>query len=301
MRAQLIAQESQADGTSASGGYAYESPLIEQGTVLLGGTKMEFGFALRQQFFHKSVMLLLQHDESFTKGIILNRPSALEVEGWRLWCGHGQVAEGGLFVGAAAAKGELEINALHSLDHPRADELSTRVIKGVSYTSLEGAKELVAAGIAAKGDFWVCAGYSGWAPGQLQMECDDRGSWCLTLPLAAHLALARPRLTLLASRYMASADSGTLLKELLQQASALPPPSEGAAAVGDNGISTCGPLSCAASVERRTCSSRRGRSRTECWRIGCGPPHAAAPAPPGPGAGPSTASRRRCRVRRVHT
>lgn len=70
------------------------------------------------------------------------------------------------------------------------------------------------------------------------MECDDRGSWCLTLPLAAHLALARPRLTLLASRYMASADSGTLLKELLQQASALPPPSEGAAAVGDNGIST---------------------------------------------------------------
>ncbi|EOD13805.1 hypothetical protein EMIHUDRAFT_212313 [Emiliania huxleyi CCMP1516] len=149
---------------------------------------MEFGFALRQQFFHKSMMLLLQHDESFTKGIILNRPSALEVQGG----GHGQVAEGGLFVGAAAAKGELEINALHSLDHPRADELSTRVIKGVSYTSLEGAKELVAAGGATKVTFG----------------------------------------------YMASADSGTLLKELLRQASALPPPSEGAAAVGDNGIST---------------------------------------------------------------
>jgi hypothetical protein len=77
---------------------------------------MEFGFALRQQFFHKSVMLLLQHDESFTKGIILNRPSALELDGWRLWCGHGQVAEGGMFVGADNAKGQLEINCLHSLD-----------------------------------------------------------------------------------------------------------------------------------------------------------------------------------------
>lgn len=87
MRARLVAAQQSEAGVPAvgSGSNVYESPLIEQGTVLLGGTKMEFGFALRQQFFHKSVMLLLQHDESFTKGIILNRPSALEVEGWRLW------------------------------------------------------------------------------------------------------------------------------------------------------------------------------------------------------------------------
>ena len=30
---------------SLDGGYMYESPLIEQGTILLGGTKMDFGFA----------------------------------------------------------------------------------------------------------------------------------------------------------------------------------------------------------------------------------------------------------------
>ena len=94
-RARLVAQEKQATA-SAEDGFVYESPLIEQGTVLLGGTKQAFGFGLRQQFFHKCVLLLLQHDEGFTKGIILNRPSALTLDGWRLWFG-GDVAQGGLF------------------------------------------------------------------------------------------------------------------------------------------------------------------------------------------------------------
>ena len=59
MRARLIASqgfEKEAPATSSgNSGFIYESPLIEQGTILLGGTKMEFGFALRQQFFHKCV------------------------------------------------------------------------------------------------------------------------------------------------------------------------------------------------------------------------------------------------------
>jgi len=233
MRARLIAQEQKADSTSSTsatlssiGGdittgtdgstssYVYETPLIEQGCILLGGTKMEFGFALRQQFFHKSVMLLLQHDESFTKGIILNRPSALEVNGWRAWCGHGQVADGGMFVGEERKIGELEINVLHSLTSREANEVSTRVIKGVSYTSLEEAELLVANGVAKKSDFWVCVGYSGWAPGQLMNEVKQRDSW-----------------------YLASADSGTLLTELLREAKDLPPPGSDAI-IAESGIDT---------------------------------------------------------------
>ena len=214
MRARLIAsqgfEKEAAPGTSSGGGFIYESPLIEQGTILLGGTKMEFGFALRQQFFHKCVLLLLQHDDGFTKGIILNRPSALEQDGFRLWCGHGQVAEGGIFVGEDAKMGELEISCLHSLTGPLAGEFSTTVIKGVSCTDLEGAKALVAAGEAERSDFYVCVGYSGWAPGQLQMEVEKRDSW-----------------------FMASADSATLLAELLRQARALPPPSTDSAAAAD--------------------------------------------------------------------
>ena len=232
MRARLVAQEQESGTPAASNGsyagsYAYETPLIEQGSILMGGTKQVFGFALRQQFFHKSVMLLLQHDETFTKGIILNRPSAIEQDGWRLWCGHGQVAEGGIFLGADKARGQLEINALHALEgflvdqvriatderglrlmaidgrRPAIDQVSTRVIKGVSYCSLDSAKALVMAGVAKRSDFWVCVGYSGWAPGQLQMELEQRGSW-----------------------YLAAADSGTLLKEMLREARELPPPGD---------------------------------------------------------------------------
>ena len=108
-----------------------------------------------------------------------------------------------MFVGADDAMGELEINCLHSLEgNLLAERLSTKVIKGVWYTSLEGAKALVATGQAKRSDFWVCVGYSGWAPGQLQMEVDTRDSWTL-----------------------ASAAGDTLLSELLQQAQALPPPS----------------------------------------------------------------------------
>ena len=180
MRAKLIAQENNEAEPGAGEGFVYESPLIEQGTILLGGTKQDFGFALRQQFFHKCVLLLLQHDDGFTKGIILNRPSALELDGWRVWCGHGQVADGGMFVGEDNAMGELEINCLHSLEGFMVDRLSTRVIKGVSYTDLDGAKALVATGAAKKSDFWVCVGYSGWRPGQLQMEVEQRDSWCVS-------------------------------------------------------------------------------------------------------------------------
>ena len=140
MRARLVAQEQESGTPAASNGsYAYETPLIEQGSILMGGTKQVFGFALRQQFFHKSVMLLLQHDETFTKGIILNRPSAIEQDGWRLWCGHGQVAEGGIFLGADKARGQLEINALHALEGFLVDQVRIATDeRGLRLMSVDG-------------------------------------------------------------------------------------------------------------------------------------------------------------------
>ena len=76
--------------------WAYESgKIIEQGAVILGGVEQDFGFGLRQQYFHKAAILVLDHEEStFTKGIILNRPTDLTLEDdinpgvrWRVWFG----------------------------------------------------------------------------------------------------------------------------------------------------------------------------------------------------------------------
>lgn len=64
--------------------------------------------------------------------------------------------------GAGAVRWDLESMCVARMSPWRcrilADQVSTKVIKGVSYTSLEGAKALVAAGAAKQSDFWVCVG-----------------------------------------------------------------------------------------------------------------------------------------------
>ncbi len=76
--------------------WAYDSGnVIETGAVILGGVEQDYGFGLRQQYFHKAAILVLDHEEStFTKGIILNRPSDLTLDDdlnegvkWRVWFG----------------------------------------------------------------------------------------------------------------------------------------------------------------------------------------------------------------------
>ena len=61
-RARLIAR-TKGEGLTEAGdekavaeGWAYETPLLEAGCVLLGGTEQDFGFGLRQQYFHKCVL-----------------------------------------------------------------------------------------------------------------------------------------------------------------------------------------------------------------------------------------------------
>lgn len=180
--------------------WAYDSgKVIEQGAVILGGVEQDFGFGLRQQYFHKSVILVLDHDENtFTKGIILNRPSDRMLEDdvndgleWRVWFGGDVQGLDSLLP---------DIVCLHSLKGDEAKEASNTVMKDIQWTSFDNAKKLVKKGIA-KGpeDFWLFAGYAGWGPKQLSGELDRR-SW-----------------------YMCATDSQTLLKELARQSSEVDP------------------------------------------------------------------------------
>lgn len=177
--------------------WAYDSGrVIETGAVILGGVEQDFGFGLRQQYFHKTVILVLDHEEhKFTKGIILNRPTDMllvdddDIENdkerkWRVWFG-GDVQ--------GWDSSMPDIVCLHSLKGEEAEKRSTQVMKDIQYTSFDNAKELVQKGLASPSDFWVFCGYAGWGPQQLMGEI-ERKSW-----------------------YMVATDSQTLLKELARQ------------------------------------------------------------------------------------
>jgi putative AlgH/UPF0301 family transcriptional regulator len=173
--------------------WAYDSgTVIEKGAVILGGVEQDYGFGLRQQYFHKALILVLDHDESkFTKGIILNRPSDLTLDDdtnkglkWRVWFG-GDVQ--------GFNSDNPDIVCLHTLKNEKALRASNSVMKDIKSTSFENAKQLVKIGVAKPTDFWLFCGYAGWGSGQLMGEL-DRKSW-----------------------YMVATDSQTLLKELARQ------------------------------------------------------------------------------------
>jgi len=191
-RAKLVAQEK---GVAASGeegsGWAYSSGnLVEQGSLLLGGSELEFGFGLRQQYFHKCVMLVLSHTPDFTRGVIVNRPTNRRTaKGWRMWYG-------GDVQGITAAENMQEAVCLHKSTNKAVRAVSDTIITGTYTCSLEAAELMVEQGHATPEDFWLLFGYAGWAAGQLQMEIDKRASW--------HVAAASP----------------VLLHELIAQASA---------------------------------------------------------------------------------
>ena len=173
--------------------WAYESgKVIEQGAVILGGVEQDYGFALRQQYFHKAAILVLDHQEAtFTKGIILNRPTDITLPDtlnnirWKVWFG-------GDVQGLDSSKPD--IICLHSLDIPSVTEVSTTVLRDIQWTTFHQAKKLVHAGHAKSSDFWVFCGYAGWGEKQLLGEL-DRQSW-----------------------YMVATDSQTLLQEMARLA-----------------------------------------------------------------------------------
>lgn len=177
-RAKLVAAE-RSDLDVDLDGWAYESELLERGSVILGGLEQSFGFGLRQQYFHKAVILLLEHDEHFTKGIIINRPAKLLLDDdWG-------VSFGGDVRSVNDPPSEREYICLHSLTDERAKQWSLPVVGDVQWTTLDCAKELVRLGDASQSDFRIFVGYAGWSPGQLQGEV-ERGSW-VTLTADAKL------------------------------------------------------------------------------------------------------------------
>lgn len=200
LRAQLVALEApllslgQEQGEDElEGPWVHESPLIEQGSVLLGSVQRDVGFGLHQQYFHKSVIFITEHDRNFTKGIIINRPTvhfnneegSLREDGeWRVFWG-GDVR--------GPQTDYPEVICLHKLASNASDEVSVGVVRGVKMCTLSDARTLIQREEATPKDFWLFKGYAGWGAGQLQGEL-DRDTW-----------------------YMAAADGDLVFDKLIQQ------------------------------------------------------------------------------------
>ncbi|WP_055566702.1 MULTISPECIES: YqgE/AlgH family protein [Streptomyces] len=145
--------------------------------------------ALADPNFDRAVVLLLDHDEKGSLGVVLNRPTPVDVadilEGWGELAGApGVVFQGGPVsldsaLGVAVIPGE---KGAPPRARPRAgarspvpaDPIGFRRVHGaIGLVDLEAPPELLASAL---GSLRIFAGYSGWGPGQLENELAE-GAW----------------------------------------------------------------------------------------------------------------------------
>jgi putative AlgH/UPF0301 family transcriptional regulator len=203
----------------------FEVGQIEQGSIVLSTTTNnqnddeEDPIAchgdLNQPYFHKAVILITDHQpQVFTKGILLNRPTQLElfdsdivfveedeedeeennnnslhfVDLSNMATENNSTSNNNnnnntpwtLHFGGDIADvydEETEITCLHSIRSPLAKNLSETILPDLYATSYLGARRLLEAGEATRQDFVAFHGFCGWDPGQLQMEILEQSSW----------------------------------------------------------------------------------------------------------------------------
>lgn len=131
--------------------------------------------ALADPNFDRAVVLLLDHDEEGSLGVVLNRPTPVGVgdilAAWAGLAGEpGVVFQGGP-VSLDSALGVAVIPGGASAE--RAPLGWRRVHGAIGLVDLEAPPELLASAL---GSLRIFAGYAGWGPGQLENELGD-GAW----------------------------------------------------------------------------------------------------------------------------
>lgn len=128
--------------------------------------------SLRDPNFHRSVVLIVKHNEDGALGLVLNRPSGTKIaDVWSQVSSADCQVDQPLFTGGPI---QGPLMAIHST----AAWSELEVVAGVYFTAArEMLEQLVASGEPAGAEqarFFV--GYSGWGGGQLEMEL-DAGAW----------------------------------------------------------------------------------------------------------------------------
>jgi putative transcriptional regulator len=132
--------------------------------------------ALRDPNFFHSVVLLVQHDENGSLGLVLNRPLDVTVQSaWKQMSESPCEIDGNLNRGGPCNDGILI--ALHT-DIAAAD---IHVLDGVNFSTAKQTIEQIVSHHNALVRLFV--GYAGWSPGQLEAEIQN-GAW-LIIPAAS--------------------------------------------------------------------------------------------------------------------
>ncbi|MEV4682086.1 YqgE/AlgH family protein [Streptomyces kurssanovii] len=127
--------------------------------------------ALADPNFDRAVVLLLDHDDEGSLGVILNRPTPVVVEdileSWAALAGEpGVVFQGG----PVALDSALGVAVIPGDEGPLGWR---RVYGAIGLVDLEAPPELLGGAL---GSLRIFAGYAGWGPGQLEDELQD-GAW----------------------------------------------------------------------------------------------------------------------------
>ncbi|WP_099907795.1 YqgE/AlgH family protein [Streptomyces sp. TLI_171] len=137
--------------------------------------------------FARSVVLLLDHDPQGALGVVLNRPTPVDVsavlDGWARLTGDPAVVFQG---GPVALDSALALAVVPGED---SGPLGWRRVHGaIGLVDLEAPPEVLAGVL---GGMRVFAGYSGWSPGQLEQEIGE-GAWHLVDCEAGDVSCERP-------------------------------------------------------------------------------------------------------------
>jgi len=139
-------------------------------------------------FFHRSVVLLLHHENEGSFGFIVNRPTGIKVseilKGMDVgWCGYDEAVA---YFGGPVQPQLGTVLFAPVLPEGDAEDTATEVVPGVALTQHIG--DLSRLAEAPPDRFRLLLGYAGWGEGQL-MEEILRNDW-LTAPVSGDLIFA---------------------------------------------------------------------------------------------------------------
>ncbi|MGW2084879.1 YqgE/AlgH family protein [Streptomyces sp. NPDC001880] len=142
--------------------------------------------ALADPNFDRAVVLLLDHDEEGSLGVVLNRPTPVGVRDilmpWAGLAGEPDVVFQG---GPVSLDSALGVAVIPGDEGPLGWR---RVYGAIGLVDLEAPPELLAAAL---GSLRIFAGYAGWGPGQLEAELIE-GAWYVVESEPGDVSSPRP-------------------------------------------------------------------------------------------------------------